>query len=303
MKDRQQEMMRELADRMKAVGFEPIWMAAAKEKIQEHLNDNAKPEKDAARKTAEYWKAEHLAGNAIIDSLRAALAEAQRQLKEAIEQEPVGCMSPEQFSILTGDPVDNGVHVRIWQVYNPPSRAKSGVKLYAAPVPQPADDFRARLIALCQQWTPANLDRCETAEEIIREVAEGPHRVEPADAALADEPVNLGNVCAEYAKGFRRGREHEAVIRARQPAQAVAVPEGWISVDDRKPDHLQDVIFVVRDNKDSMYNGRVLGGRFVSSGGGEWSEFVVPGISFFASYWMPAPQPPALLAASKGEKP
>lgn len=75
MKDRQQEMMRELADRMNAVGFEPIGMAAAKEKIQEHLNDNAKPEKDAARKTAEYWKAEHLAGNAIIESLRAELAE------------------------------------------------------------------------------------------------------------------------------------------------------------------------------------------------------------------------------------
>lgn len=73
-----------------------------------------------------------------IDALTAELAEARRQLKEASEQVPVGCMSPEQFSILTGDPVDNGVHVRIWQVYNPPSRAKSGVKLYAAPVPQPA---------------------------------------------------------------------------------------------------------------------------------------------------------------------
>lgn len=60
--------------------FQPMGMAAAKEKIQKHLNDNSKPEKDAARKTAEYWKAEHLAGNAIIETLNARIAELERQV-------------------------------------------------------------------------------------------------------------------------------------------------------------------------------------------------------------------------------
>lgn len=48
---------------------------------------------------------------------------------------PVGCMSRDQFDAMTGGTVENGEHFRIWQMDNPPSRARSGVKLYAAPQP------------------------------------------------------------------------------------------------------------------------------------------------------------------------
>ena len=107
---------------------------AIKDEIDRLRAENERVYEDGVSRLIEAQKL----NNREIESLRAELTEARLQLKDASEQEPVGCMSPEQFSILTGDPVDNGVHVRIWQVYNPPSRAKSGVKLYAAPVTQPA---------------------------------------------------------------------------------------------------------------------------------------------------------------------
>lgn len=68
-----------------------------------------------------------------ISSLRAELS----ALKSA-QGEPVGCMSREEFDRMTRATVENGECFRIWQMDNPPSRAKSGVKLYTTPQPAPA---------------------------------------------------------------------------------------------------------------------------------------------------------------------
>ena len=98
-------------------------------------------------------------------------------------------------------------------------------ELLVAPVPQPADDFRARLIALCQQWTPSNLDRIESCEEIIRAVAEGPHRIEMADAELAEVrkvvESQLGHAADVSATYVAFTRDETMQIRAALRARAV----------------------------------------------------------------------------------
>ena len=67
-----------------------------------------------------------------------------RELREELAalraQEPVGCMSADQFAAMTGGTVENGTCFRIWQTDNPPSRAKAGVKLYADPAPAAVPD-------------------------------------------------------------------------------------------------------------------------------------------------------------------
>lgn len=63
--------------------------------------------------------------------------------------------------------------------------AARAIETLRAELTEARRDFRERLIALCQQWTPTNLDRCETPEEIIREVAEGPHSQPAVQEAVA----------------------------------------------------------------------------------------------------------------------
>lgn len=123
-----------------------------------------------------------------IDRLRAELTEARRQLKEASEQKPVAyCFASEiaQF---------NKEQFCIAQMHNRKC-SNAEIALYtSAPVPQPADDFRTRLIALCQQWTPSNLDRIESCEEIVRAVAEGPHSQPAVPEAVAKDAERLALV-------------------------------------------------------------------------------------------------------------
>jgi len=52
-KDRQQEMMREMAEQMKATGFEPMGMNAAKEKLQRHLDGGIADARDRLRSSAQ----------------------------------------------------------------------------------------------------------------------------------------------------------------------------------------------------------------------------------------------------------
>lgn len=78
---------------------------------------------------------------------------------------------------------------------------------------------------------------------------------------------------------------HCAVALAAPPT---AQAEGWISVDERLPEHEQAVAFVVRtDGFQQHLNGCVLGGCFVRGQG-----FFVPGLGLEASHWMPLPPPP-----------
>ncbi len=74
------------------------------------------------------------------------------QLRAAGEQVPVGCMSQEQFDAMMAGPVENGDCFRIWQMDNPPNRAKSGVKLYAAPVPPSQEDRADRVADICNAY-------------------------------------------------------------------------------------------------------------------------------------------------------
>ena len=78
--------------------------------------------------------------------------------------------------------------------------------------------------------------------------------------------------------------DSECLFAAPPTAQA----EGWISVDERLPEHEQAVAFVVRtDGFQQHLNGCVLGGCFVRGQG-----FFVPGLGLEASHWMPLPPPP-----------
>lgn len=105
----------------------------------------------------------------------------------------------------------------LWSVFIAGMEAQ---KKLQSTTPADAAQFRERLIALCQQWTPANLDRCGTPEEIIREVAEGPHRVEQADAALAEKAAAFDTLCERArANGFHGPNGvFDAAIRAQSGA-------------------------------------------------------------------------------------
>jgi hypothetical protein len=77
--------------------------------------------------------------------------------------------------------------------------------------------------------------------------------------------------------------------------ERVREAETWISVEERLPDELQRVSFVVK-SRDEAYNGKVLGGKYTGDPKSEYpsrkNEFSTPGIGWEASHWMPAPAPP-----------
>jgi hypothetical protein len=85
--------------------------------------------KGDARRTAEYWKAEHIAGNAEIERLRALLADGGKG-----EAQPVAKIDAD------GD--------FVWLVHNP--KFAEGTEFYASPTPERADAEKdaARLDAL-----------------------------------------------------------------------------------------------------------------------------------------------------------
>nr|WP_132454250.1 DUF551 domain-containing protein [Paraburkholderia sp. BL8N3] len=74
----------------------------------------------------------------------------------------------------------------------------------------------------------------------------------------------------------------------------------WISTKDRMPAEGQSVAFVTRSNSEHEH-GRVLGGTFHTVAEMAW--FSVPGVSYFASHWIPLPAAPvAAIAAQQGAR-
>lgn len=71
---------------------------------------------------------------------------------------------------------------------------------------------------------------------------------------------------------------------------------GWIPVSERLPEDLQTVAFVVKARDDEYLHGRVLGGIYQS---GVMSCFSVPGLGVCASHWMPLPEAPIEVLATK----
>lgn len=206
------------------------------------------------------------------------------------------------------------------------------------PAQPAADDFRARLIELCQPFTATNLDRCETLEQIIDEVSSSglAQLTAPAAVAVPEKTANdchgmygaNGHEAAMWASGWNDccallaaapaqsplpsvHNHGDGCVTTAAPSRAVlesvlAAPaqekaeDGWIDVNDRLPEHKQVVAFVV-DQPNSYMHGRVLGGSFVDCGEGG-SYFGVPGSGYMASHWMPLPDAPAALLAAGGGK-
>lgn len=64
----------------------------------------------------------------------------------------------------------------------------------------------------------------------------------------------------------------------------------WISVNDRLPEHMQEVAFVVSHDTLAVSAGRILGGRYSAEPSGGFEIPFLGGIP--ASHWMPLPPPP-----------
>lgn len=98
-------------------------------------------------------------------------------------------------------------------------------------------------------------------------------------------PEPWGDRWMKYESDAKRMIE---LVRKFVAAPPTAQAEGWISVDERLPEHEQSVAFVVRtDGFQQHLNGCVLGGFFVRG-----QRFYVPGLGLEASHWMPLPPPP-----------
>ncbi|MBV7531307.1 DUF551 domain-containing protein [Chitinophaga sp. sic0106] len=99
----------------------------------------------------------------------------------------------------------------------------------------------------------------------------------------------IKQAAAELAAGYRIGSTVErAFIEGVEWAQA---NPNWIPVSEQLPEPGQRVLFVV-DVLRSDYHGQVFGGRYTGSADFP-NSFGVPGIGWEASFWMPAPEPPA----------
>ncbi|MDQ2139544.1 DUF551 domain-containing protein [Alcaligenaceae bacterium B3P038] len=88
-----------------------------------------------------------------------------------------------------------------------------------------------------------------------------------------------------------RAARAETVNQPETERHALLAGQEWISVEDRLPNDQDIVAFVVATGNNSFdyLNGRVLGGRFFA---GRLGGFSVPGLTIWASHWMPLPTAP-----------